>query len=527
MRSRISTILQGFVLLLLGLLALPGWAATYQAQTVQSFGTGDDAISAEIPLGFSFRFGGSTYDRVRIQSNGRLQFGGNTWCNYGSVRINFWSDFPRQYTDPIPDADLDLVMRGFGADFDPDTGGQVTYAVLGNAPNRRFVVTWSSVPEYITPSTSISLQMVLYEDGRFEYRYGNISRDTARFPNLPEIGWQLSGSDYAVWSYTSTADLENTAILWQVPQPVAYWAMDESSWSGAAGEVVDGTGNGHDGRAVGNARPLPAKVCNGADLNGLGGILTDYIEVPDNNALDMPTEVSVSIWVYPRRYPPSGLMTILSKDTNYEFHLNSSGRVYWWWRDNNGTVRNFTTNAAVPLNQWTHIAITYRSGEQVIYLNGTPAATRTWTGGLATNNLPLFLGDDRITSRRWVGKLDEARLFNTALSPEQVRYWMDATHPCPPTPVTGCSDVFPMALQNTDPAASIELEDATQVLGSPGNQLGTINLQDSSTLPSCGATNCTASGTVTPPALVPAFQTTSTNYDVTVPNGGSFALMRL
>ena len=533
--------------LFLWLLFLPGttvWAATYQARSVpfswddptshtpvQWTGTGslpdecngvsappDDAISQELPLGFAFRFAGTDYTSVRIMSNGRVQFG-NAYCGYGTQSVGP----PRTYPFPYPDSNLNRTLRILGADLDPSAGGQVTWATLGSAPNRRFVVTWSNVPEWSWSggTGSLNLQLVVYENGSFEYRYGNQNYTTG---GLPQIGWQIDNTDYALYGYANVAALQNSAILWEVPQPVAYWSMDEASWNGSPGEVVDGTGNGHDGQARGNARPLPARVCNGADLNGLGASLTDYIEVPDSNGLDMPSEVSVSIWVYPRRYPPGGLMTILSKDTNYEFHLDSSGRVFWWWRDSNGTVRSFTSSAAVPLNQWTHIAITYRSGEQVIYLNGNPSATRTWTGGLSTNNLPLFLGDDRIPNRRWVGKLDEARLFDTALSPEQVRWWMEATHPCPPTPISGCGDVYPMALQNSAPGGKIKLEDATQVLGSPGNQLGTTNLQDSSTLPSCGATNCSASGTTTPPALVPPFKTTGTNYDVTVPNGGSFAL---
>ena len=47
----------------------------------------DDDVTAELPLGFTFKFGGTNYTTVRIMTNGRLQFN-NSFCGYGSSSVS-------------------------------------------------------------------------------------------------------------------------------------------------------------------------------------------------------------------------------------------------------------------------------------------------------------------------------------------------------------------------------------------------------------------------------------------------------
>ena len=99
-------------------------------------------------------------------------------------------------------------------------------------------------------------------------------------------------------------------------------------------------------------------------------------------------------WIYPTAYPTSDLYSILSNDVNYEFHLNPSGKLFWWWN-----AATLTSAATIPLNQWTHIAITFSSaagaGRQRIYINGVADPnTNNWTGSLAANACPFYIGGD-------------------------------------------------------------------------------------------------------------------------------------
>ena len=97
-------------------------------------------------------------------------------------------------------------------------------------------------------------------------------------------------------------------------------------------------------------------------------------EVPDNNLLDLSDRLTISAWIYPTSLPSGGgLHTIVSKDTNYEFHLDSSGRLYWWWEESNTNWRSLTSSTST-LNEWTFVTVRYRTNgnntRAQIYING-------------------------------------------------------------------------------------------------------------------------------------------------------------
>ncbi len=117
-----------------------------------------------------------------------------------------------------------------------------------------------------------------------------------------------------------------------VPQAVLHWTMDQASWSGAAGEVVDLSGNGLHGTAVNGANTAnvtPAiagspGTCRYGSFDGVN----QYAQVADNALLDVTDELTVMMWLRPTAYPTGGnLKSFVSKDNNYEAHLNSAGQV--------------------------------------------------------------------------------------------------------------------------------------------------------------------------------------------------------
>jgi hypothetical protein len=212
--------------------------------------------------------------------------------------------------------------------------------------------------------------------------------------------------------------------------------FDETSWTGAAGEITDTGTYGLDGTAFGGATTAsttPAKATNpGTCGYGVFDGAGDYVQVPDNAALDISSELTVSAWIY-MHTTPSELHTIVSKDTNYEFHVDANRHIYWWWNDSNGNVRNITTNTQIALNQWYHITVAYQSGTQRIYIDGVAQTpTASYTGTLAQNNEPLFIGTDTgyLVERSFDGYIDDVRIMRRYYSQIEVQALRDQTHPC-------------------------------------------------------------------------------------------------
>ncbi|MFC3152356.1 DUF6701 domain-containing protein [Litoribrevibacter euphylliae] len=211
----------------------------------------------------------------------------------------------------------------------------------------------------------------------------------------------------------------------------AYYKLDETVWNGSANEVQNSANtSGLHGQAIGGASSTPARVCYGANLDGSPA----YLSIPDDDSLDISDELTVTAWIHPNSYG-SELKSIVSKDENFEFHLNSSGRINWWWGGGN---RELTGNDLIPLNQWTHVAIVYSQSQpyQAIYVNGTLDVAKTEDlGALTLNSDTLQIGaDDQSGStqpqRYWDGLIDEVRIYSRAISEAGIQDIMDYTHPC-------------------------------------------------------------------------------------------------
>lgn len=213
-------------------------------------------------------------------------------------------------------------------------------------------------------------------------------------------------------------------------QLVAHYALE--------GDVSDESSNGHDGGSQGAVGYQSARICDGVQLDGSG-----YLVVPDHSDFDITDSLTVTAWIYPDSLSVSGhesLYSILSKDTNYEFHVQSNGSLYWWWGGG-----SFSTGAGViPVGTWSHVAFVYSksSGSMKIYVNGTQVASRAYSGDLPVNADALLIGSDiatgggEIAGRRFYGAIDEVRIYHSAMAAVQVANLVAETDPCGlPTPL--------------------------------------------------------------------------------------------
>jgi len=223
------------------------------------------------------------------------------------------------------------------------------------------------------------------------------------------------------------------------PQLRLSWSLDELNWSGAAGEVLDASGNDlpgtvFNGAVTGNTTPaLPTVNAQGTCRYGsFNTASSQYVQRAHSGLLTLQDNFSIGIWVRPRTLPASGLMSILSKDENYEFHLNPDGTINWWWQTTGpSATREFNSTTALAPGQWSHVLIRHAPGDQRIYINGNLAGQASFTGTPLANTDPLQLGADQSTAGRYFnGELDELRIYNSALSPAAISALVAERHPC-------------------------------------------------------------------------------------------------
>ena len=110
----------------------------------------DDALSASIPLGFSFTFDGTAYTDCKVSSNGWLTF--NTAATANSLTNNLATGTAAERPRLAPFWD---DLNG--------TGGTASYLTTGTAPNRTFTFEWANWMRYGNsggPSFSMQVQLV-------------------------------------------------------------------------------------------------------------------------------------------------------------------------------------------------------------------------------------------------------------------------------------------------------------------------------------------------------------------------------
>lgn len=113
---------------------------------------GDDQTSGLLPIGFQFVFFDQTYTHFNISSNGFIgfdEFMGHGCC---SGRL-------------IPSADdINNIVAVAWTDLFPPGGGEIAFETRGEAPNRRLIVSFESLPWFPEFGVNrVTAQAILYE----------------------------------------------------------------------------------------------------------------------------------------------------------------------------------------------------------------------------------------------------------------------------------------------------------------------------------------------------------------------------
>jgi Concanavalin A-like lectin/glucanases superfamily len=77
--------------------------------------------------------------------------------------------------------------------------------------------------------------------------------------------------------------------------------------------------------------------------------------------------------------------------------------------------------AALPLNAWSYLAATYDGTTLRLYVNGVQVASRAQTGPIATSAGALTIGGDALYGQHFSGRIDEFRIYATALTASEIQ----------------------------------------------------------------------------------------------------------
>lgn len=288
----------------------------------------------------------------------------------------------------------------------------------------------------------------------------------------------------------------------------------------------------------GNAGWTPsAKYGAGVNLPGAG-----HVRLPDDITFGMDTEATISTWIRPTALPNWTTHVQLGKNTTEFLLLQSEtengnrGFAVTLRKDDGEQFRTQLNGTAdLPLNQWTHVAVTLGEspsggGTTVkIYFNG-----QLQTNGGVRDNIPVSIGDigeggttaNFLANGSWndprpTEQQDDFRLYGYELSAEDVLALYNGTSNVAPSAVADAYttpegealvvDAPGVLANDTDP----EDDDLTAVSATqPGN--GTVELSEDGSFTYTPDTGFSGEDTFTYRADDGTSQSTATTVTVTV-----------
>jgi hydrogenase maturation factor HypE len=85
--------------------------------------------------------------------------------------------------------------------------------------------------------------------------------------------------------------------------------------------------------------------------------------------------------------------------------------------------------SSLPLNAWSHLAVTFDNATLRIFVNGVQVGTRAVAGPLLTSTGTLRIGGNSIWGEYFAGVIDEVRIYNRALTTTEIQADMNTPLP--------------------------------------------------------------------------------------------------
>jgi hypothetical protein len=225
-------------------------------------------------------------------------------------------------------------------------------------------------------------------------------------------GNRSQASEYVVVSNAST----NPSGL------VAAYGFNEASGV----QVIDASGQGNTGTISSATRTKTGRFGGALSFNGTSA----WVTVADAPSLELASSLTFEAWVSPTS--GNGWRSVLLKET-------ADGLAYALYSANNasrpaafvhtGGDVGLNGAAAVPVNAWTHLAITWDGATMRMFVNGVQVSSAAVSGAVTTGGGALRIGGNSVWGEYFKGQIDEVRIYNRALTAGEIQADMNTPVP--------------------------------------------------------------------------------------------------
>lgn len=282
-----------------------------------------------------------------------------------------------------------------------------------------------------TPSTTFELTSpeVVVHDAGLVFSTSTATSTNVSFPNITtNLSVGMLSHEQVSLAATSTA---SSTIVMRNEQPdglVAYWKFDDAAGSAA----LDSSGRGNDMTCTGSPTPVSGLVTSSTGAFDFNSATSDRCNASNPDDLNFTGPFTIAAWLK-TDYVADGQDNIITKAAwtgywGYAWTAYTTGGVsdsrLWLRILGNNTYSNTADTTTYDLTNATVYHITHiydpdnDQARLYIYEKGVGAHATTTKNGVPT--LVNYHSNDLYVSSYFDGTIDELRLYNRALSDEEV-----------------------------------------------------------------------------------------------------------
>jgi hypothetical protein len=288
-----------------------------------------------------------------------------------------------------------------------------------NYSNNEISFAWNEVENatayHLQVSESADFSTISYQNQNItttNFSLNSLAKDKAYFWRLRASANSIFSSWSEEWGFSIGSNdlLLNSGLI-------GYWPMEE----GGGSKMMDASGNNNHAtiQNTSNVFWVNGKAGKAISLNGNTG---RYGVIQHNPILNIANAITLSAWVKPKELQ-RGNIFYKSAGNGFELWLDIDGYIEFRLnRSNNGTTYKMKSNYNYnnSLGKWIHVAATFDGNTSKIFINGKENVVKKYSPfSIGTTSGNLFIGSMG-TTQRWNGELDELRLYDRALTSNEI-----------------------------------------------------------------------------------------------------------
>ena len=304
--------------------------------------------------------------------------------------------------------------------------------------------TITTQPQGQTVSAGNGAQLVVSAMGpaplkyQWQFNTSNILNATNSSLIFPSAQTTNTGNYLVIVSNAAGPTASSNAFLNVVLPSCVNASSNQVGWWQGEGDASDSTGL-NAGTVQGNVTFVPGKVGQAFNFDGTNGL----VRIPASSSLNVGTNAGFSLegWIKPVNVSSLGPLVEWNSGSGGlgpVFRINEPtvlggggpGSLYANFIDVAGTGHVVTTAAnLLSTTSFNHVAVTYDGvgGTGTIYLNGISVASQNLGVFTPRTTFGVILGSEP-TSSYFGGLMDEMRIYNSALSSNQIQAIYNASY---------------------------------------------------------------------------------------------------